>query len=70
MRVRKLLQTPALRVYLFSEPDCRRGYYDALKTRGQVSQAAVVAVARKILVPANALIRDLAPYQAPANSVC
>jgi transposase len=47
-----------------------RGFYAALKARGKASRVAIIAVARKILVLANALIRDMVPYQAPANSVC
>jgi transposase len=45
-------------------------YYAALKARGKASRLAIIAVARKILVLANALIRDMVPYKAPANSVC
>jgi transposase len=45
-------------------------FYAALKTRGKASRVAIIAVARKILVLANALIRDMVPYRAPANSVC
>jgi len=45
-------------------------YYASLKARGKASKVAIVAVARKILVLANALLRDRTPYQAPANSVC
>lgn len=47
-----------------------KAYYAALKARGKASRVALIAVARKILVLANAMIRDMAPYQAPANSVC
>jgi transposase len=47
-----------------------REYYASLKSRGKASKVAIVAVARKILVLANALLRDRTPYQAPANSVC
>jgi transposase len=46
-------------------------FYASLKARGKASKVAIVAVARKILVLANALIRDNRKYQpAPANSVC
>jgi transposase len=45
-------------------------FYASLKARGKASKVAIVAVARKILVLANALIRDMAPYNPPANSVC
>ena len=60
-------------------PGCRRGHsplptheslYASLKARGKASKLALIAVARKILVLANALIRTMTPYQAPANSVC
>ena len=44
--------------------------YAALKARGKASRVAIIAVARKVLVLANALIRDMKPYQAAANSVC
>jgi len=47
-----------------------RAVYAALKARGKASRVALIAVARKILVLANALIRDMVPYKAPANSVC
>ena len=45
-------------------------FYASLKGRGKASRVALIAVARKLLVLANALIRDMKPYQAPANSVC
>ena len=47
-----------------------RAFYAHLKTRGKASKVALIAVARKILVLANALLRDKKPYHAPANSVC
>jgi len=47
-----------------------RAYYAALKARGKASRVAIIAVARKLLVLANALVRDMTPYKAPANSVC
>lgn len=47
-----------------------KAFYVALKARGKASRVAIIAIARKILVLANALIRDMVPYQAPANSVC
>ena len=43
--------------------------YARLKARGKASKVALIAVARKILVLANALVRDMTPYN-PANSVC
>lgn len=47
-----------------------KAYYAALKARGKASRVAIIAVARKLLVLANAMIRDMVPYKAPANSVC
>jgi len=47
-----------------------KAFYASLKARGKASRIAIVAVARKILVLANALIRDMRPYKKPANSVC
>jgi transposase len=47
-----------------------KAVYARLKARGKASKVAIIAVARKILVLANALIRDKKPYAAPANSVC
>lgn len=47
-----------------------RAFYATLKARGKASRVAIIAVARKLLVLANALVRDMVPYQAPANSVC
>jgi len=47
-----------------------KAFYAALKARGKASRVAIIAVARKLLVLANALVRDMVPYRAPANSVC
>jgi transposase len=47
-----------------------KAVYAGLKARGKASRSALIAVARKILVLANAIIRDMVPYKAPANSVC
>jgi transposase len=47
-----------------------KAVYAALKARGKASRVALIAVARKILVLANAMIRDMTPYKDPANSVC
>lgn len=47
-----------------------KAFFAALKARGKASKVAIIAVARKILVLANALLRDMTPYRAPANSVC
>jgi transposase len=46
-----------------------KAVYAALKARGKASRVAIIAVARKLLVLANAMIRDMRPYKAPANSV-
>ena len=45
------------------------GLYIRLKQRGKASKVALIAVARKLLVLANALVRSMKPYD-PANSVC
>jgi transposase len=50
-------------------PDMKK-FYASLKARGKASKVALIAVARKILVLANALIRTMKPYKEPANSVC
>jgi transposase len=42
-----------------------KAFYAALKARGKASRVAIIAVARKLLVLANALIRDMVPYAAP-----
>ena len=41
-----------------------------LETRGNASKVALVAVARKLLVLTNALIRTMKPCENRANSVC
>ena len=45
-------------------------FYASLKARGKASKVALIAVARKLLVLANALLRDGTPYQPRTNSVC
>jgi transposase len=45
-------------------------FYAGLKARGKASKVALIAVARKLLVLANALLRSMTPYRAPTNSVC
>lgn len=47
-----------------------KAFYGGLKGRGKATKVALIAVARKILVLANALLRDGKPYQTPTNSVC
>lgn len=44
-----------------------KAFYASLKARGKVSRVAIIAVARKLLVLANALIRDMKPYLATAK---
>ncbi len=46
-----------------------KDFYARLKQRGKASKVALIAVARKLLVLANALVRSMKPY-APANPVC
>jgi transposase len=45
-------------------------FYIRLKARGKITKVALIAVARKILVLANAVIRSMTPYEPRANSVC
>jgi len=47
-----------------------KAFYAALKARGKASRVAIIAIARKLLVLANAMIRDMTPYRPTANSVC
>jgi transposase len=47
-----------------------KAFYARLKARGKASKVALVAVARKLLVLANALVREMKPYEPRANSVC
>jgi transposase len=47
-----------------------RGFYAGLKGRGKATKVALIAVARKLLVLANALLREGTPYQPRTNSVC
>jgi transposase len=46
-----------------------QAFYRRLKERGKASTVGLIAVARKLLVLANARIRRMQPYD-PANSVC
>jgi transposase len=46
-----------------------KDFYIRLKERGKATKVGLIAVARKLLVLANALIRRMQPYD-PANSVC
>jgi transposase len=47
-----------------------KAFYASLKARGKATKVALIAVARKILVLANALLRTMTPYDRRANSVC
>jgi transposase len=47
-----------------------KAFYATLKGRGKATKVALIAVARKLLVLANALLRSGTPYQPRANSVC
>jgi transposase len=47
-----------------------KAFYTSLKARGKATKVALIAVARKLLVLANALLRDGKPYQPRTNSVC
>jgi transposase len=46
-----------------------KAFYCGLKSRGKASKLALIAVARKLLVLANALVRSMTPYQPRPNSV-
>jgi transposase len=46
-----------------------KDFYTRLKQRGKASKVALIAVARKLLALANALVRSMKPY-GQANSVC
>jgi len=67
-KVRIGLYQAAVAAIRYSPP--MRDFFAALKARGKATKVALVAVARKILVLANALLRDNTPYKNPANSVC
>jgi len=47
-----------------------KAFYASLKARGKATKVALIAVARKLLVLANALLRTMTPYDNRANSVC
>ena len=47
-----------------------KAFYASLKARGKATKVALIAVARKLLVLANALLRNGTAYQQPTNSVC
>jgi transposase len=45
-------------------------FYAKLRAKGKEAKVALIAVARKILVLANALLREMKPYNDRANSIC
>jgi transposase len=47
-----------------------KAFYSSLKARGKATKVALIAVARKLLVLANALLRDGITYQPRTNSIC
>jgi transposase len=47
-----------------------KSFYASLKARGKATKVALIAVARKLLVLANALLRTGTLYQPRTNSVC
>jgi transposase len=47
-----------------------KAFYASLKARGKATKVALIAVARKLLVLANALLREGTRYQPRTNSVC
>jgi transposase len=47
-----------------------KDFYLSLKNRGKAAKLALIAVARKLLVMAHAMIRTMKPYEDRANSVC
>jgi transposase len=47
-----------------------KAFYATLKARGKATKVALIAVARKLLVLANALLRTGSLYQPRTNSVC
>jgi transposase len=47
-----------------------KAFYASLKARGKATKLALIAVARKLLVLANALLRTMTPWSKTANSVC
>jgi transposase len=67
-KVRLALYQAAVAAIRYSAP--MKAFYAALKARGKATKVALIAVARKLLVLANALVRDGRPYQARTNSVC
>ena len=46
-----------------------KAFYTRLKSHGKATKVALIAVARKLLVLANALVRSMKPYEPRPNSV-
>jgi transposase len=67
-KVRRALYQAAVAAIRFCPT--MKAFYASLKARGKASKVALIAVARKLLVLANALLRDGTPYQPRTNSVC
>jgi transposase len=47
-----------------------KAFYVHLRARGKAAKVALIAVARKLLVLANALLREMKPCDDRANSIC
>ena len=47
-----------------------KAFYANLRARGKAARVALIAVARKLLVLANALLREMKPYDQRANPIC
>lgn len=47
-----------------------KAFYANLRARGKAARVALIAVARKLLVLANAMLREMKPYDPRANSNC
>jgi len=66
-KVRKALYLAA--VSAVKNSPSMKEFYLRLRSRGKTSKVALVAVARKILVLAHAMIRDMKPYQERTNPI-
>ena len=67
-KVRKALYQAAVVAVQWS-PSMKE-FYVRLLARGKAKKVALVAVARKLLVLAHAMIRDMKPYEDRTNSLC
>jgi transposase len=45
-----------------------RAFYQRLLARGKAKTAALVAVARKLLIALNAMLRDATPWNEPSHA--